>query len=84
MAVTCASFKYNLTKWFYISRSQCWPHDYFGTSDDEELAAIMRVYGRYIASKKSCNYILLLDFCFLFSCYVRIVILNLFANAQAL
>ncbi|XP_046454255.1 protein furry-like isoform X2 [Daphnia pulex] len=33
---------------------QCWPHDYFGTSDDEELAAIMRVYGRYIASKKSC------------------------------
>ena len=34
---------------------QSWPQDYFGTSDDEEVAAILRVYGRYVASKKSCN-----------------------------
>lgn len=33
----------------------CWPQDFFGTSDDEEVAAILRVYGRYIASKKTCN-----------------------------
>lgn len=34
---------------------QCWPHDYFGTSDDEEVSAILRVFGRYVASKKSCT-----------------------------
>merc|ERR1740128_285213 len=63
--LNCKELEYNLlellmnrryVKALRLTRQyrQCWPHDYFGTSDDEEVSAILRVFGRYVASKKSC------------------------------